>query len=417
MLSVASLNDGDNLGRWPATLHPDAAERCYYTQRKASRMWVDGLVTRGGLPRWHRIRRCGDPVAVWCAGDGALSWQHEWCRDRACYACARSRSRRLATNLRTAVDCKPDASLHFVTLTRPRKKGETARKALREWHRAWSTLRHSHAWSTYVAGGVRTIEVTYSAGHKRAKHRFPGWHVHAHVLVELVDDGAREHCPACDGTARRRDGLKCFTCSSKTTSGDGSMPAGLRALLVAWCSIVDGNARAQCGVPLNRDNVGQLAKYITKLWELDNEHARELFGAVAGARIVEGFGSWRRFKRWGAVEKTPHGWFRSGARLRDIEADPGARVEFSSTMPGVTLEPLYKHGARWRPTVPVASVPGSMVLDALRSDARPVWERIGDKGQEHAARVAVVATQLREAARREFATGRMLGPPPPTWEH
>lgn len=439
-----------NLERWPAVLHPDHAERCYYSERKASRLWVDGLVTRGGIPRWHRIKGCGDPVAVWCA-DGRIAWQHLWCRDRACYACARSRSRRIAQSLRAACESKPEASLHFVTLTRPRRKGEDAPRALREWHRAWEALRHTKTWTRVVNGGVRTIEITYSAGHKKAKHRFAGWHAHAHILLEIDDNGVREDCPACEGSRKQRDGLRCHTCCSATTMSDGQMPSALRELVTAWVAIVEGNVKAQCAVPLNRDNVGQLAKYLTKLWELPADKARELFAAVDGARIVEGFGTWRKYKRMGAVETTPHGWFSSGVKLRDIEANPDTQVEFASTMPGVRLEPLaqsgatlrvcnaasldigtgkisrrlhgrlarvaQRDGAAWRPVVPVATLPGRMVLDALRRDARPVWERIDERGVQHAERVAGIARGLRDNARREFK-GHALDPPPlRTWEN
>lgn len=468
MSSLAPQTDAFNFDRWPATLHPDHAERCFYPQRQASRLWVDGLRTRSGVPRWHRIRQCGDPVVVWCV-DGSLSWQHQWCRDRACYACARSRSRKLGTSLRAAVEARPSASLFFVTLTRPRVRGESADDAMVGLMRSWEKLRHSATYKRDVVGGVRTVEVTHSQGHERAANRFAGWHAHLHVLLELRDGGVDAPCPACDGSRKRRDGFTCSTCCSKTTQSDGTMPAELRAVLLAWTSIVNGHVRAQCGVPLNRTNVGQLAKYLTKLWELEPSRARELFAAVVGKRIVEGFGEWRSYKRWGKVESTPHGWFASSVRLRDIEADPGARVDFVSKMPGVKLQPRSTCGAKrlkltdaaafaptyvdgdgfrmqtgyampeqkrerdpvlsamvrsalresgtWQPLVAVASCSGRRVLEALRKDARPVWVRVDEKGPDHAARVASIARELRETARREYAYTLRIPDYPASWEH
>lgn len=475
MFTLAQVDPGCNFARWPATLAPDYAERCYYDARAASRAWVDGLATRSGVPRWHRIARCGDPVAVCRVGDGALSWQHRWCRDRACYACARSRSRRLATSLRSSVERRADAVLFFVTLTIP-KQPQTrdawgrqvgATRAWDTWQRTWERLRHLPEYTRAVAGGVRAQETTWSRGHQQAARRFEGWHHHGHLLVEVNDDGERMPCPSCGGSGKskgNRSGNRCGTCTSATHKGDGTLPAVLAALLVAWARLCDGSTRAQCAVPLDRTNVGQLAKYMTKLWELPAERAREVFDAAEGRRIVEGFGTWRGWQRWGAVEKTPSGWFPSGLSLRLIEAmAPDELVPFVAGVPAV-LEPAdAKHekrapkaarpfdddandgdgafvtdkatlralamrpgrrrltrparrGPSFRPVVEVAAVPASRVLAALRADARPVWERVEATTAEAARRAELVALQVMDAAR--LHRGHTLDPPAPsrTWE-
>lgn len=422
MLNVAHLEAASNLARWPGLLHPNLCERAYYGERAASRAWVDGLQTRGGIPRWDRIRKCGDPVAVVRISDGACAWQHKWCRDRACYACARSRSRKLATSLRTAVVAKPHALLYFITLTRRRLRWESCTDAYRAFVREWERLRHTEAWAAYVVGGVRNMEVTFSDGHDRSGKRFPGWHVHAHLLVELRETGIVADCPTCDGTGKRR-GQRCRTCNSATTQSNGTMPLAARAMLDAWCTSSNALPQAQCAVPLNRINVGQLAKYLTKLWELRPEKARELFSALAGKRIVEGFGTWRDWRAWGVVESTPHGWYPSGVPLTEIERmDPSTLVEFSAPLPGVTLVPdidrrpliqgviPFRRGQRpskqlgtaWRPTMPVAAMTAGSIVAAIRKDARPVWERVDEKPDGHAEKCAAVRVQLSQLARTEY---------------
>lgn len=413
------------LGRWPAVLHPDAAERCYYGERERSRRWVDGLATRGGVPRWYRIMRCGDPVALFRVSDQAVSWEHRWCRDRACYACARSRSRKLGEQLRLAVPARDPTALHFVTLTRPKVRGESARDAWRRFMRAWATLRHSPAWRG-VVGGVRAIEVTWSDGHERARNRFGGWHVHAHLILEVASP-RRGPCDVCCGTGwkPRARGLRCTTCSSATVLGDGTLNAACASVLGEWTAIVQGNLRAQCAVALSIANVGQLAKYLTKLWELNDDRARALFDAAAGKRIVEGFGAWRRWKRWADVERTPHGWVASGIPLREIESlRGGAPVPFESRYPATAIEPGAPDDTRrWLPRVTVASVPARMLLAKLAADPRPVWERVGETPPDHAERVAAAHRQLAVLARERYlpmpARLAGCGPPEPFsgWEH
>ena len=430
MVSVAPPDVPSNHERWPALLLPESdAERCYYGQRAASQAWVDGLFTRGGIPRWDRIRKCGDPTACVRISDGACSWQHRWCRDRACYACARSRSRRLATSLRTAIELRPLASLWFVTLTRPRLPHESCEDAYVSFGRAWDRLRHRPSFRESIVGGVRTMEVTYSQGHKRARWQQPGWHVHAHLVVE-VRRSTMVACPSCEGTALVR-GKRCETCCSATTQSDGTLDANVRTLLVEWVALTGGSLRAQCGVPLNRVNAGQLAKYVTKLWDLEPVRARELFAALAGKQIVTGFGEWTRWRRWGDVESTPRGWYASDVTLWEIERMPPTElVNFSTPLPGVQLvkggeiksgpiagiviraRNVEKYGKTYRPRVDVAALTAGQVMRALASDNRPIWKR-DDKPPEHDARCQALRDRLREIAKATY------GPPPqrPPWHY
>lgn len=401
----------DDLKRWPAILHPDAAERCYYPQRRASLAWVDGLETRGGNLRSARICACGDPVAAWRV-DGAVSWQHKWCRDRACYACARSRSRELSRGLNvTAGRALDDGSpVSFTTVTQPKVKGERADVAWGRFQRSWERLRHTQEWREHVLGGVLTRECTWSEGHECASQRIPGWHMHGHAIIEWRDD-RRVACPTCEGTQRVR-GKHCRSCSSAKIKGDGTMHVGAAAVLRAWRTIVGGSLRAQCSVDLHRESVGQLAKYVTKLWDLPVHRARQLFDALSGKRLINGFGSWRSWQRDADLEATPSGWYSSGVTLRDIEARPDAAVSFCCSLPGGLQCPAQGRGD-WRPSVAVATMSGREVLAALARDPRPVWERCAETHPQHADLCAAMAAELRARSRLEYkglSLGR--GPPP-----
>lgn len=398
--------NGVGLARWPATLHPDHAERCHYDARRKSLSWVGDLRTRGGVRRWSRIRRCGDPVAVMRPGDGAVSWEHRWCRDRACYACARSRSRRMATDLRAAIDKRRASRLYFVTLTQPRKPGESCERAWDRSASSWAALRHRPCFRD-LAGGVRVTEVTWSAGHAHAQARFPGWHVHAHLVIELRDEPVLERCPTCSGCKMYR-GKRCRTCGSRITMPRGELPDALVALLSAWTRITGGAFAAQCAVPLDASNIGQLAKYLTKLWQLRDGQARELFAAAVGRRTVDGFGAWRRWRRWGTdVERTPHGWISSAMPIRALEAlAPDTLVEFDQPT-GVEL--VADGRPVWHPRAVVATMTAGAILAALRRDPRPVWERIGERPPpEVGDAIAKIRGHLRDLCRHEHRG--MLGP-------
>jgi hypothetical protein len=399
------------LQRWPATLHPDHAERCYYNARESSRRWVGGLTTRGGTERWERIKRCGDPVAVMRLGDGAVSWQHRWCRDRACYACARSRSRRLGIELREACTTRPAERLYFLTLTQPKDGDESCGGAWNRWLRSWQALRHDPAFKG-MAGGVRVTEVTYSLGHAHAQRRVPGWHVHGHLIVELREAAALVDCPTCDGSRKYR-GKPCHTCGSNKLAPTGRVPLAMRELLAAWCRIVaradqrKAASAAQCAVPVDVASTGQLAKYLTKLWDLPTHRATELFAAAADRRLIDGFGAWRCWRKFsGSVERTPHGWVACGVTLRALELLPGdTQIDFSIPI-GVTMDADDR--PKWRPMVAVARMAAADIVDALRRDSTPVWVRVEQPPPPETA-AALVGVRSALAHMREAMHRGMLG--------
>lgn len=366
----------------------------------------------------------------------------------------------MSGDLRAAVEAHDGGPLYFVTLTQRHAPcaptREAATRAWRSLQRAWERVRKAPAWRDHVIGGVKVVEVTFG-------RRVRGWHPHLHLLVELVDDKVRAPCPTCEGT-RRHAGEGCRSCGSKTHRSDGTIPAHARALVEAWCRVADALPQGQCVVPLVRDNVGQLAKYMTKLWDLKPAVARELFAAAEGKRLVDGWGAWRGWRNAGAdVEHTPHGWFGTGLAVADLERLPAdAPVYFAAHVAGATLHatPRVQRGAvqrqvpaaarlsldalerskhlahlklksfareakardaperapfgavadvrgSWSPTLTVGMARAGDVLAKLRADPRPVWERVDEKPPDHVERLQRVRDAIAQA-RRETCRGHTL---------
>jgi hypothetical protein len=111
------------------------------------------------------------------------------------------------------------------------------------------------------------------------------------------------------------------------------MHADLAQLVTSWCALAGASTAAQCAVPLDDANAGQLAKYISKLWELDDAHAVELFEAMAGKKLAQCWGSW-----YGEVKLSPRkpegrAWYR-GPLISDIERlHPRTYIDFSANVP------------------------------------------------------------------------------------
>jgi hypothetical protein len=305
------------------------------------------------------VALCGRPVAVVRDGDWRPSWQHTWCRDRGCPACAQARSRRLSYQIRAAVErgggvpprwrggggpprAAGVAALAFVTLTQRRVAGEHLAATLARFDAAWQRMRRLPEFGD-IAGGLRVLEVTHSRS---------GWHVHAHTIVELHRSGPRVACPTCNGratVAKRIAGQwrsrACRSCSSSTQPGDGTMHADLATLVRTWaataeCENEHGETTTvgQCAVALDDSNAGQLAKYLSKMWELDDAHCVELFSAFAGKRLVQPWGSWYRKVKMGPQPMQGRQWYR-GLFVADVERmHPRSYIDFHASV-AVRFEP------------------------------------------------------------------------------
>lgn len=207
---------------------------------------------------------------------------------------------------------------------------------------AWEQLRKRPEFSAIV-GGVRVLEVTHAEG--------KGWHAHYHCILEVADSERSVPCIACDGRGslpRRRAGawvtVRCRSCSSQTQRGDGTMPAAIADLLRAWAMLVDGTTAAQCCVALDDANAGQLAKYLTKPWELSDTRARELFDAAASLRLVNTWGAWHGrdgVRITARVESRGRDWFQ-GPLVADVERmHPRSYITFGASLP-LRLEPVLQ---------------------------------------------------------------------------
>ena len=164
------------------------------------------------------------------------------------------------------------------------------------------------------------------------------------------------------------------------------MAVGLAELLAAWCGIVGGALVSQCAVPLDDANAGQLAKYVTKMWELDDESARELFAAAEGKRLLNTFGDWRAAPRRGHLPP------RAGLLLRGKRYDVGARrwwlgplvadiermhprtyISFEASVAcKLEGEPTAQRVGKgsWRPTIVVKRMTARAYLRQLADDQR-----------------------------------------------
>jgi len=206
------------------------------------------------------------------------------------------RSHTLAADIRSAyqmrIECEPGArEFAFVTLTQPKLhvRHEDCAGAIARFFASWTALvnagsrKRNATLRMMIRGGLRSVEVVWSQRRKRIftrdgrpterRVRYSGWHVHAHCIFEL-ESGVR---------------VEDFA----------------KVLRAAWRELSEGSEPEKCVdvQPLDLRRVGQLAKYLTKVFELPDSRARELFRAAHGRQILCGFGDWRGWRGW--VERPP----------------------------------------------------------------------------------------------------------------
>lgn len=296
----------------PAELLDDAGTE----ERTRALRWVRNLktnVTEGragtrSLSRTARIARCGWWELTWNPRTDRPGLQRHWCRDRACPVCAKRRSREMRAKLRRFQATREKEvgprRLVFLTLTHRKAMGESPGDAvsrlLGEWRRLMSRRKVRGGWvgpkghrrwkPGAVAGYVRAVECTWSPRGPRTvrtgertvtKDGDPrtfvvpeavtyfvahdGWHAHLHVILEL---------------------------------SPGVNPAAARELITdAWTSIADAEPWCQRWQALSPHRVGQVAKYITKPFELPEDLAPRFFDELSQRRLIESGGTWRAATR------------------------------------------------------------------------------------------------------------------------
>ena len=139
------------------------------------RVW-DALQHRvGSFSRCVAFKSCGSGATVLRDVDhpGEYSIRANYCHDRFCKPCARTRSTFIATRI---VDIAPAGSLRFITLTLQEHKMSLV-LTIDRIYKAFRRLRASTGWKRNVHGGAAFLETKWNATAER-------WHTHLHVIVE-----------------------------------------------------------------------------------------------------------------------------------------------------------------------------------------------------------------------------------------
>ncbi|OPZ64612.1 MAG: Replication protein [Firmicutes bacterium ADurb.Bin506] len=121
-----------------------------------------------------RLRKCGQPMSLWCQECGHEHTCETKCSRKWCPSCAPKRGNARADRLRVLIGSMR-WPLH-VTLTVPNiAYGECSRGMMRDLMVAFRRLRRLQLWKLNVKGGVYGMEVTDSGN---------GYHPHLHVVID-----------------------------------------------------------------------------------------------------------------------------------------------------------------------------------------------------------------------------------------
>ncbi len=299
-------------------------------ERNKALGWVRSLDTSSGVARAWRIAFCCRPVIAIQAKAGKLKvgWQLNKCRDRACPACAASRSRELTAAAREHLEAREEeldgvARFLFATLTQRKRveEQEGCSAAFERLMRAWVRTYNRTAFKRCFSGGLRGTEVPWlepdalaenrkdakpKAEKARNRVRFPGWHAHFHMALELRPGVSRWYAECVLRSlwlenTMREDDIDCRLPSVRT---DFEIRARMNGLDMQ---------------PLDDANLGQVCKYVTKPFELPDDKAPRFFRAMAKRKMCAGFGTWRRFLHSGNPRGGPQ-WYTTTTfrKLREL---------------------------------------------------------------------------------------------------
>lgn len=230
-----------DVGRW-------GAGRDLYLARTVTALLATGLPDL--TERATRMRDCSTSWVTFATPSGKSSrMAPAACQDKLCPVCVSYRTRAV----RAFVDARVAAGddVRFVTLTQPVRAGEAAedgrKRLLRSWTRFWrSEKRRGECF--YMRGGLRKVEVTWSARHQ-------GWHWHLHVL--FVGRFYPHHL-----------------------------------LVRDWSRAADEGRDLSVRVNDAEDAVAEIAKYVCKVGTLPRERVPEWARACQGTRDLQRFGTW-----------------------------------------------------------------------------------------------------------------------------
>ena len=343
--SLAPKGTPDRLGLLLLGFKPEEEdEKSDVKLRARALQWVQGLVTDKGRDRGNAIMGCGRLVPAVGAKSGGVALLRIACKDRACPACARKRARKTGWQARRAFEHRkqqwdavanladalsfPVRRPEFVFFTLTQRKRMRAHESAREaidrlksrWRRMTNTkTKAGRVFKMLCPGGMRAMEVTWSTAGGG------GFHPHLHCVGELAP---------------------------------GVTLAQFRSFVLSvWCRGGDAEEYGQDFRPLCETSIGQLAKYATKPLEDvagSPDIARELFAALHGARLCEGFGSWLSWRKWVPEEEN--------------DSEP---LLLSKVQPGELFE-MVKDDIKRRQLVEFVSYQG----DRERRSAIEVWEAL-----------------------------------------
>jgi len=298
-----------------------------------------GLVTRGGHDRRKRLENCGVAFPVLRAG--VLSWERRGCKDRFCPPCAHALSVARAKLVRNFWLPREDRGRRgvFVTLTRPKVRGESPREAARAVLSDWHTMAHGDTWSSdgivrrrtkragppLLPGGLRSLELTARAKDTviglgtpgEYKVRVGGVHAHLHVIAELAE------------------GVTYGTLAAR--------------VIGAWREITGGSAGAQDVQPLRLGNIYQACKYaadfgsLAELLDVAPAYARSVAEGLHGVRTADAWGSWR-----GVLTPEPSGLVFGDRSLASLVMNCEGRVQFGRETSEPATEVLVALGSAER---------------------------------------------------------------------
>lgn len=343
-------------------------ERLTATEARAKALrWVDGVPVRSGDPhaRRRRIEGCGRLMVAFNARTREFAWAATSCKDAACPKCQKMKSRQYARAISEFLEAGGDRRLRtrFITLSQLKDPGETVDAAMDRLMKSWNRLRNRKVWKRHVAGGVRTVEVTYRKAGTVNKDgsvvKATGWHVHLHALVELDAERVRDYAP----TLER------------------GIPQVLYRIRDAWLEVSPrSSAPAQVLDPEPLRGGGKAAwyvcKYISKGFDLPEEVARAFFSRMAGRRFMDGFGTWRGHWRAPLKEKAPRedGWTVQDLTLSELWEK--ATQNLKVTMRWRQVGPEYysaRHGQTLGGMVVEEDWSARKILYRLVSCSRSLW--------------------------------------------
>jgi hypothetical protein len=375
--------------------------------REKALAWVEGITSDRGRDRGKAVRDCGRLFPA-LLPSGKVVILARPCKDRACPRCMVSRAAKLGGQLRNACELRASKGslLCFVTLTQRKKHSSTEgpglaiTRLLKSWARltrSSSRARNARLRSMFT-GGVRGLECVWSGmgsetHTKRAKGqdlqewketrrvshrvRYSGWHAHLHCVFELVPPPGYQLGEPLEAFEDELRAVWAWASQGSTASG-----VDVQALQVR--------------------NVGQVAKYVCKPFELPADKARELFSAIHSRRMLDGFGDWKSWRKWAPEDANPY----AGASLASTSLASLAyrHREYESQGRG-TLTPAPVSFKQWRhcsetgdtvdtvmDVLPISEVHRRLRLQAGEANFAAIarWseetERTGDKAEQSAAR-------------------------------